>query len=96
MFSFRPGFVVVWNQLLVVGVGKMTHLDRTKIADVFVLPTINECNQFESHKAMGIGNELSSPTMLRAVSSMMMAYISSIDSESSKNEMHRAILSNLT
>ncbi|KAH1082478.1 hypothetical protein J1N35_022239 [Gossypium stocksii] len=88
--------MVVRDQLMVVGVRKMTHLDRTKIAKVFASPTANEHNRLESHKAMGIGNKLSSPMVPRVVPLATMAYISSVDSESSENEMHRAIHSNLT
>ena len=37
----------------VVGVGRMTHLDRIKNTEVFASP---RAEVFESHKAMGIGN----------------------------------------
>ncbi|KAH1107243.1 hypothetical protein J1N35_011011 [Gossypium stocksii] len=82
------GVVIV----LVVGVGRMTLIDRTKNANEFASPTIEV---FESRKAMRIGNEMSSPTVPRAISSTMMAYILSIKSELSGKEMHRAIRSNL-
>ncbi|KAK5833587.1 hypothetical protein PVK06_017435 [Gossypium arboreum] len=86
--QFQVGVVVVRDQFLVVCVGKMIHLNRTKIVEVFASPTANERAWLESHKAMGIGNELSSPTVPRAIPLAMMAYISSVDSESSRNEMH--------
>ncbi|KAK5818871.1 hypothetical protein PVK06_023819 [Gossypium arboreum] len=50
--------------------GRMTHLDRIKNTEVF-----------EFHKVMGIGNEMSSSTIPRAIPPTTMAYISSIESE---------------
>ncbi|KAH1097446.1 hypothetical protein J1N35_014367 [Gossypium stocksii] len=52
--------VVAPARVVVVGVGRMTHLDRIKNVEVFVSPTEEV---FESHKAMGIGNEISSQTV---------------------------------
>ncbi|XP_052485240.1 ABC transporter I family member 10-like [Gossypium raimondii] len=51
-----PAGVVV---VLVMGIERMTHLDRIKDAEVFASLT---AEIFESHKAMGIGNEMSFPT----------------------------------
>ncbi|KAH1096921.1 hypothetical protein J1N35_013842 [Gossypium stocksii] len=78
--------------VLVVGVGRMTHLNRIKNAEVFALPT---AEVFESYKAMGIRNEMSSPTVPRTISPATMAYTLSVESESSGNEMPRAMHSNL-
>ncbi|KAH1032644.1 hypothetical protein J1N35_044818 [Gossypium stocksii] len=47
------------ERVLIVSVGRMTHLDRIKNAEVFASPTVEV---FESHKAMGIGNKKSSRT----------------------------------
>ncbi|KAH1098400.1 hypothetical protein J1N35_015321 [Gossypium stocksii] len=76
----------------VVGVGRMTHFDRIKNVEVFASPT---AEVFESHKAIGIANEMSSLMMPHVVSLMSMAYISSVESEPSRKEMHRAMHSNL-
>lgn len=84
--------VVVWDQLLVVGVERMTHLKRTKIVGVFASPI---AEVFESHKAIEIGNEISSLRVPHLVPPTAMVYISSIESESSRNMMHQAMLSNL-
>ncbi|KAH1121647.1 hypothetical protein J1N35_004807 [Gossypium stocksii] len=62
--KLQAGIVVIRDQLLLVGVGRMTHLNRTKIAEVFVSPTTEV---FESQKTMGIRNEMSFLTVLRAV-----------------------------
>ncbi|KAH1129458.1 hypothetical protein J1N35_000836 [Gossypium stocksii] len=87
--------VVVRDQLLVVDVGKMTYIDKIKIAEVFASPTVNERNRLESHKEIGIENELSSLTAPHVVPPATIAYISLVDSESSGNKMHQAVHSNL-
>ncbi|KAH1082576.1 hypothetical protein J1N35_022337 [Gossypium stocksii] len=79
----------------IVCVRKMTHLDRTKTAKVFASPTANERNRLESHKAMRIGNELSSLTVPHVVPPTTIAYISSVELESSGNQIYQAIHSNL-
>ncbi|KAH1107055.1 hypothetical protein J1N35_010823 [Gossypium stocksii] len=70
--------------VLVVNVGRMTHLDRIKNVEVFVSPTIE---LFESHKAIRIGNEMSSPMVPRAIPPVIIAYILLVESESSGKEM---------
>ena len=85
LVQLSTGAVVVWDQLLVVGVGRMTHLDRTKIAEVFASPMVGV---FKFYKAVVIGNEISSPTMSRAIPLTTMTYISSVESESLGKEMH--------
>ncbi|KHG08656.1 Filensin [Gossypium arboreum] len=70
----------------------MTHLGRIKNVEVLVSPTVKV---FESHKAIENGNEMSSSTIPRAISTATMAYISSVESESSGKQLHRAMHSNL-
>lgn len=77
---------------MVVGVGRMTHLDRIKNTEVFALPTTEV---FESHKAMGVSNEKSSWTAPRAIPPLTANYISLVELDSSGKEMHRAMHSNL-
>ncbi|KAK5824526.1 hypothetical protein PVK06_019301 [Gossypium arboreum] len=91
-FAITPGESVGVVVAPVVGVGKMTHLGKIKNVEVFASPT---AEVFESYKAMGISNEMSSPMKPRAIPSATMAYISSVESESSGKEMHRAMHSNL-
>ncbi|PPR94799.1 hypothetical protein GOBAR_AA25869 [Gossypium barbadense] len=68
------GIVVHPTGDLIVGVGRMSHLDRIMTAEVFALPM---AEVFESHKAMGIGKKKSSPTTSRATT----AYRLEVDSE---------------
>ncbi|KAH1064133.1 hypothetical protein J1N35_029120 [Gossypium stocksii] len=49
LVQLPAGVVVVRDQLLVVDVRKMTHLDRTKIVEVFASPMVNERNRLESY-----------------------------------------------
>ncbi|KAH1128678.1 hypothetical protein J1N35_000056 [Gossypium stocksii] len=84
--------VVAPAGVVVVGVGRMTYLDRIKNAEVFTSP---KAEVFESHKVMEIGNEKSSPTAPRTILPTMATYILSIESESSRNKMNRAIHSDL-
>ncbi|KAH1132011.1 hypothetical protein J1N35_003389 [Gossypium stocksii] len=63
---------------LVIGVGRMTHIDRIMNAEVFVSPI---AEVFESNKVMEIGKKKSSPTAPRAIPHATTAYISSVDSE---------------
>ncbi|KAH1055549.1 hypothetical protein J1N35_033614 [Gossypium stocksii] len=63
---------------LVVGVGRITHLDRIMNAEVFASPM---AEVFESHKAMGIGKKKSSLTVPRAIPHTTAAYRLTVDSE---------------
>ncbi|KAH1047765.1 hypothetical protein J1N35_038549 [Gossypium stocksii] len=60
---------------LVVGVGRMTHLDRIVNTEVFASPM---AEVFESHKAMRIGKKKSSLTAPRVIPRTTAAYRSAI------------------
>ncbi|KAH1113725.1 hypothetical protein J1N35_007103 [Gossypium stocksii] len=77
--------VVPPARVVVVGVGRMTHLDRIKNTELFASPT---AEVIESHKVMEIGNGISSSIVPRAIPPTMVAYISPVESESLGNEMH--------
>ncbi|PPR97341.1 hypothetical protein GOBAR_AA23334 [Gossypium barbadense] len=55
--SYALDSLLVQLSVGVVGVGRMTHIDRIKNAEVFASPTVEV---FESYKTMGIGNEINS------------------------------------
>ncbi|KAH1129209.1 hypothetical protein J1N35_000587 [Gossypium stocksii] len=78
LVQLPAGVVVTLVGVLVTGVGRMTHLDRIKNAEVFASPT---AEVFESHKAIGIGNRKSSLTAPRATPNATMTYISAVESE---------------
>ncbi|PPR85489.1 hypothetical protein GOBAR_AA35201 [Gossypium barbadense] len=63
---------------LVVGVGRVTYIDRIIIAAVFASPMTEV---FESRKVMGIGRKKSSPMAPSAIPHATAAYRSEVDSE---------------
>ncbi|KAK5824575.1 hypothetical protein PVK06_019355 [Gossypium arboreum] len=65
------GIVVPPARDLIMGVGRMTHLDKIMNAEVFASPMMEV---FESHKAMGNGKKKSSPTKPRAISHTTVTY----------------------
>ncbi|KAH1031979.1 hypothetical protein J1N35_044153 [Gossypium stocksii] len=76
-YTLDSSLVQLPTGVVVVDVGRMTHLDRTKNVEMFASPT---AEVFESHKAIGIGNEKSSMTVPRAILLTTAAYISSMES----------------
>ncbi|KAH1107278.1 hypothetical protein J1N35_011046 [Gossypium stocksii] len=84
--------LVLDERVVIVGVRRMTHLNRIKNTKVFVSPTPKV---FESHKAMGTGNEKSSPMKPCTIPPATTAYIFLVESKSSGKEMHQAMHSNL-
>ncbi|PPS17243.1 hypothetical protein GOBAR_AA03334 [Gossypium barbadense] len=72
------GVVVPPTGDLVVGVGRVTHLDRIMIAAVFASPM---AEVFESRKVMGIGRKKSSLMVPRVILHAMAAYRSKVDLE---------------
>ncbi|KAK5813187.1 hypothetical protein PVK06_028635 [Gossypium arboreum] len=56
---------------LVMGVGRMTHLDKIMNAEVFASPMVEV---FESHKAIGNGKKKSFPTEHRTIPHATVAY----------------------
>ncbi|KAH1055183.1 hypothetical protein J1N35_033248 [Gossypium stocksii] len=63
---------------LVVGVGRMTHLDKIMNTEVFAS---SMAKVFESHKVMGIGKKKSSLTAPRAITHATVAYRSTVEQE---------------
>ncbi|KAK5802953.1 hypothetical protein PVK06_030587 [Gossypium arboreum] len=70
-YGCSGGIVVPRAGDLVMGVGRMIHLDRKMNAEVFASPIVEV---FESHKAMGNGKKNSSPTVPCAIPHATAAY----------------------
>ncbi|KAH1121833.1 hypothetical protein J1N35_004993 [Gossypium stocksii] len=78
LVQLPAGVVVPLADVLLVDVGRMTHLDRVKNAEMFASPT---SEVFESHIAIGISNKKSSPTAPHAIPNETMTYISAVESK---------------
>ncbi|KAH1031867.1 hypothetical protein J1N35_044041 [Gossypium stocksii] len=74
----QAGIVVPPTGDLLVGVGKMTHLDKTINPEVFAS---SMAKMFESNKAMGLSKKKSSLTVPRVIPHATTAYILTVDSE---------------
>ncbi|PPR80593.1 hypothetical protein GOBAR_AA40121 [Gossypium barbadense] len=76
--QLSAGVVVPPAGDLVVGVVRVTHLDRIITVTVFASPMVEV---FESRKVMKIGRKKSSPMAPRTIPHATSAYISAVDSE---------------